>query len=54
MKAAQKKGEIAIGYRSSNQATKEFPGYGIVINPEKSIPIQFTERDRLIVLGENF
>jgi len=54
MKAAQKKREIAIGYRCSNQGTTEFQGYGIVLNPPKSTPIQFSERDRLIVIGEDF
>ena len=54
MKSAQKKGEIAIGYRCSSLATQEFKGYGIVINPVKSTPIQFDERDRLIVIGEDF
>ena len=54
MKAAQEKQEIAIGYRCSNQGTQEFQGYGIVLNPPKSVPIQFSERDRLIVIGEDF
>jgi len=54
MKAAQSRGEIALGYRCSSMATQEFQSYGIVINPVKSTPIQFTERDRLIVIGEDF
>ncbi|MDR9404159.1 MAG: potassium transporter [Halothece sp. Uz-M2-17] len=54
MKAAQKKQEIAIGYRCSHAGTQEFQGYGIVLNPPKLKPIRFSERDRLIVIGENF
>ncbi len=54
MKAAQTKGEIALGYRCSSMATQQFQSYGIVINPVKSTPIQFAENDRLIVMGEDF
>jgi len=53
-KAAQKRGEIAIGYRCSNQVMADFQGYGIVLNPDKLTPIRFRERDRLIVIGEDF
>lgn len=54
MKAAQKRREVAIGYRCSTEGTQDCRGYGIVLNPPKLVPMQFSERDRLIVIGEDF
>lgn len=52
VEAARRRGETAIGYRSS-AARNEPPHYGIVLNPDKSHPIVLGERDSVIVLAEH-
>ncbi|TMR93524.1 CASTOR/POLLUX-related putative ion channel [Nonomuraea basaltis] len=51
VEAARRRGETAIGYRSS-EARNNPPHYGIVLNPDKSEPIVMNERDSVIVLAE--
>lgn len=51
--AAAQKNESAIGYKlhaHSGDATK---AYGVVVNPEKSLPVTFGPQDRVIVLADN-
>jgi hypothetical protein len=52
VEAARRKGEVAIGYRKSEQANDPTHSFGIVVNPDKSQTIALGEFDRLIVLAE--
>jgi voltage-gated potassium channel Kch len=52
VEAARRRGEIAIGYRVHEHAHDASRAYGVVINPDKSREISFTEDDRLIVIAE--
>ena len=53
VESARRKGEIAIGYRVKDQQFDADKNYGLVINPEKSGKITFTQWDRLIVIAED-
>lgn len=50
VEAARRRDEIAIGYRISAQASAP-PTYGVVLNPDKSLPLTFAADDRLIVIA---
>ncbi|MCK2218862.1 potassium transporter TrkA [Actinomadura sp. ATCC 31491] len=52
IEAARRRGETAIGYRSS-AGRNDPPHYGIVLNPGKSDPISFAAGDAVIVLAEH-
>lgn len=52
VEAARRRGEIAIGYRLLAHAGDASRSYGVVINPDKSAPVIFSERDRVVVLAE--
>lgn len=52
VEAAHQRGEIAIGYRSMNLSHDANQGYGVVLNPAKSLDIEFFPDDRIIVLAE--
>ena len=51
--AARRRGGVALGYRMRAHANDPEKAYGVVVNPDKSKPITFSERDRIIVLAEN-
>jgi ion channel POLLUX/CASTOR len=53
VEAARQRGESAIGYRRQADAHNLAKGYGIVLNPQKSEPIQFSSQDWVIVLAED-
>jgi hypothetical protein len=53
VEAARRRGEVAFGYRLKALSTDASQAYGVVVNPDKSNLITFTERDRIIVLAEN-
>ncbi len=53
LEAAADRGETAIGYRIQEHATDASKAYGVVVNPDKNIKLQFTENDRIIVLAED-
>lgn len=53
VEAARRRGEVAIGYRCLADANDADKSYGVVVNPDKSQTITFTEKDRVIVLAEN-
>jgi len=44
-------GEVAFGYRLTQFVNDPERNFGVVVNPNKSDMIQFTEKDRLIVLA---
>jgi len=52
LEAAKRRGEVALGYRLSAKAGEEASSYGVVVNPGKSVPVTFSEQDRVIVLAE--
>jgi len=51
VKAAQEKGETAIGYRLVADAKQADKGYGVHLNPEKTAEVVFTPGDKVIVLA---
>lgn len=53
MKAAQERGESAIGYRLHTEAEDAAKAYGVHLNPDKSEALTLTAGDRIIVLAEN-
>jgi ion channel POLLUX/CASTOR len=52
IKAAQERGETAIGYRLVADAKQADKGYGVHLNPDKSAEVVFTPSDKIIVLAE--
>jgi voltage-gated potassium channel Kch len=52
VEAARRRNEVAIGYRLVGQSDDASKAYGVVINPDKSDNITFSEWDRIIVLAE--
>ncbi len=52
VEAARRRGEVAIGYRLKAKANLADESYGVVVNPDKSKQVAFTEDDRVIVLAE--
>jgi voltage-gated potassium channel Kch len=53
VESAARLGEVAIGYRIKALANDPSRAYGVVLNPDKSNKITFSEKDRIIVLAEN-
>jgi voltage-gated potassium channel Kch len=53
VESAKRKGESAIGYRLKVDANNRAKSYGVIINPQKSNLISFTEEDRVIVVANN-
>jgi voltage-gated potassium channel Kch len=53
VEAARQRNEVAIGYRLSRHADDAAKSYGVVVNPDKSAKITFSEWDRIIVLSED-
>ncbi|GAA2169838.1 CASTOR/POLLUX-related putative ion channel [Actinomadura napierensis] len=52
IESARRRGEVALGYRLIERY-HEPPGYGVVLNPDKTAPLVLSARDRVIVLAEN-
>jgi voltage-gated potassium channel Kch len=52
VESARRRGEVALGYRRHADAGDAAKAYGVVLNPNKSLPITFAEKDRVIVLAE--
>ncbi len=52
VEAAKRQGETALGYRVLAEANDASRAYGVVLNPDKSVPVTFAEQDRVIVLAE--
>ena len=53
VEAARRQGHTAIGYRIRDYAHDAARAYGVVINPNKSEPITFSEKDKVIVFAED-
>jgi len=52
VEAARRRNEVAIGYRLHAHANDASRAYGVVVNPDKSDMITFTEQDRIVVVAE--
>ncbi len=52
IESARRRGEVALGYRLHDRF-HEPPGYGVVLNPGKTVPLTLSALDRVIVLAEN-
>jgi hypothetical protein len=44
---------VALGYRLHAEGTDASKSYGVVLNPEKSKALTFSEGDRIIVLAHH-
>jgi voltage-gated potassium channel Kch len=53
VEAARRRGEVALGYRLARHADDAAQSYGVVVNPDKSAPLTFSDWDRIIVLAED-
>jgi hypothetical protein len=53
MTAAQRRNEIAIGYRLKAGSGDAARAYGVVVNPRKSETVTFGAEDKIIVLAED-
>jgi hypothetical protein len=53
VEAAKQRNEVALGYRLSKYADDASKAYGVVVNPDKSAKVTFSEWDRIIVLSED-
>jgi voltage-gated potassium channel Kch len=53
VEAARQRGEVAIGYRLQALAGDSSQAYGVVVNPDKSKMVTFSEHDRIVVLAES-
>jgi voltage-gated potassium channel Kch len=50
--SARRAGQTALGYRIQAQAYDTAKAYGVVLNPDKSLAVTFSDRDEIIVLAE--
>ncbi|NMC14189.1 MAG: potassium transporter TrkA [Chloroflexi bacterium] len=53
VESARRRGETAFGYQIKAHSSNAAMSYGVVVNPEKSKPVCFSEGDRIIVLAVN-
>jgi voltage-gated potassium channel Kch len=53
VEAARQRNEAAIGYRLLKHANDATKAYGVVVNPDKSDTITFSEWDRIVVLADD-
>jgi hypothetical protein len=53
VEAARQRGEVAIGYRLQALAGDSSQAYGVVVNPDKSKMVTFSDHDRIVVLAES-
>ncbi len=53
IEAAAQRGETALGYRLVAQANDPAQGYGVKVNPKKSLKLRFAAADQIIVLAED-
>ncbi len=53
LEAARRKGQTAIGYRLLAEASSPERAFGVHLNPEKSMPVTYSEHDRIVVLAED-
>lgn len=51
VEAARRRSEVAFGYRLKSQAHDAEKSYGVVVNPDKSNRVTFSEGDKVIVMA---
>ena len=51
IEAARRRGQTALGYRG-REAFHQPPRYGVVLNPDRTVPLALSADDRVIVLAE--
>ncbi|MBX3575782.1 MAG: hypothetical protein KF723_01140 [Rhizobiaceae bacterium] len=52
--AARRRGEVAVGYRRRRAGEASLRGMGgVVVNPDKSVPLSFESSDRVVVLARD-
>ena len=52
VEAARQQGQVALGYRLEAHAQDPAKGYGVVLNPDKSVRVTYAGGDQIIVLAE--
>ncbi|MDX2195196.1 MAG: hypothetical protein NW207_02165 [Cytophagales bacterium] len=52
IEAASHKGEVFIGYRIASQSNNPSNNYGIMLSPNKTQNVKFTDDDKVIVIAE--
>lgn len=52
--SAIRRNEVAVGYRIAEYADNPAKDYGIVLNPKKSSVFRFSEKDKIVVLSEEY
>ncbi len=53
LESAQRRNEVAIGYRLAEDAGRADRAYGVRINPVKSETVRFGAKDRVVVVAES-
>jgi voltage-gated potassium channel Kch len=53
VQSAVQRSQVAIGYRLKAASQEANQGYGVVVNPDKSVRLSFSENDQIIVLAED-
>jgi voltage-gated potassium channel Kch len=53
VEAARRRGETALGYRITSEASDSGKSYGVHTNPKKSEKVTFSPEDKVIVIAEN-
>jgi voltage-gated potassium channel Kch len=53
IEAARRRGETALGYRITAEASNAGKAYGVHSNPRKSETVTFSPEDKIIVIAEN-
>jgi voltage-gated potassium channel Kch len=53
VEAARRRGETALGYRITSEASQAGKSYGVHTNPKKSEKVTFSPEDKVIVIAEN-
>jgi len=53
VEASRRRGETALGYRITSEASEAGKSYGVHTNPKKSEKVTFSPEDKVIVIAEN-
>jgi ion channel POLLUX/CASTOR len=53
VESARRRGEVAVGYRVYASAKDPVGNFGVVINPDKFLPVVLAVKDKVIVVAED-
>jgi hypothetical protein len=53
VEAARSRGHVALGYKLAAYAGDASKAYGVVVNPDKSSKITFSQDDRIVAVAED-